>query len=94
MQGWAVMLVADSRAHTELHTEVCNADVLAKHAGEFKRIKTFTVEQVFGSWQKAQQPMSPMAGRLTKWWPTHKKTPANEPAGVFSFHPPRPVRLS
>ncbi|CAM2153779.1 sulfate ABC transporter substrate-binding protein [Paraburkholderia tropica] len=28
--------------------------VLAKHADEFKPIKTFTVEQVFGSWQKAQ----------------------------------------
>ncbi|HEY3600128.1 MAG TPA: sulfate ABC transporter substrate-binding protein [Paraburkholderia sp.] len=29
--------------------------VLAKHASEFKALKTFTVEQVFGSWQKAQQ---------------------------------------
>jgi sulfate/thiosulfate transport system substrate-binding protein len=29
--------------------------VLAKHASEFKPIKTFTVEQVFGGWQKAQQ---------------------------------------
>ncbi|MBP0588764.1 sulfate ABC transporter substrate-binding protein [Paraburkholderia sp. LEh10] len=29
--------------------------VLAKHSGEFKPLKTFTVEQVFGSWQKAQQ---------------------------------------
>ncbi|AXE97188.1 sulfate ABC transporter substrate-binding protein [Paraburkholderia hospita] len=29
--------------------------VLAKHASEFKPLKTFTVEQVFGSWQKAQQ---------------------------------------
>jgi sulfate/thiosulfate transport system substrate-binding protein len=28
--------------------------VLAKHADEFKPLKTFTVEQVFGSWQKAQ----------------------------------------
>jgi sulfate transport system substrate-binding protein len=32
-----------------------NAEVLAKHASEFKPIKTFTVEQVFGNWQKAQQ---------------------------------------
>ena len=29
--------------------------VLAKHADEFRPIKTFTVEQMFGSWQKAQQ---------------------------------------
>jgi len=29
--------------------------VLAKHASEFRPLKTFTVEQVFGSWQKAQQ---------------------------------------
>jgi sulfate/thiosulfate transport system substrate-binding protein len=29
--------------------------VLAKHAAEFKPIKTFTVEEMFGSWQKAQQ---------------------------------------
>jgi sulfate transport system substrate-binding protein len=37
------------------HLRPRNADVLAKHASEFKPIKTFTVEQVFGSWQKAQQ---------------------------------------
>jgi len=29
--------------------------VLAKHADEFMPIKTFTVEQMFGSWQNAQQ---------------------------------------
>jgi sulfate/thiosulfate transport system substrate-binding protein len=37
------------------HLRPRNAEVLAKHASEFKPLKTFTVEQVFGSWQKAQQ---------------------------------------
>jgi sulfate/thiosulfate transport system substrate-binding protein len=37
------------------HLRPRNAEVLAKHASEFKPMKTFTVEQVFGSWQKAQQ---------------------------------------
>jgi sulfate transport system substrate-binding protein len=37
------------------HLRPRSADVLAKHAGEFKALKTFTVEQMFGSWQKAQQ---------------------------------------
>ncbi len=37
------------------HLRPRNAEVLAKHASEFKPIKTFTVEQVFGNWQKAQQ---------------------------------------
>ncbi|MBC8640991.1 sulfate ABC transporter substrate-binding protein [Caballeronia sp. EK] len=37
------------------HLRPRNADVLAKHAGEFRTLKTFTVEQMFGSWQKAQQ---------------------------------------
>ncbi|MDR3096141.1 MAG: sulfate ABC transporter substrate-binding protein [Paraburkholderia sp.] len=36
------------------HLRPRDAGVLAKHAGEFKPIKTFTVEQVFGNWQKAQ----------------------------------------
>jgi sulfate transport system substrate-binding protein len=36
------------------HLRPRDAGVLAKHASEFKPIKTFTVEQVFGSWQKAQ----------------------------------------
>ncbi|MFT0172739.1 sulfate ABC transporter substrate-binding protein [Paraburkholderia mimosarum] len=36
------------------HLRPRDAGVLAKHANEFKAIKTFTVEQVFGSWQKAQ----------------------------------------
>ncbi|WP_321894260.1 sulfate ABC transporter substrate-binding protein [Paraburkholderia heleia] len=36
------------------HLRPRDAAVLAKHAGEFKPIKTFTVEQVFGSWQNAQ----------------------------------------
>ncbi|KXU94219.1 thiosulfate transporter subunit [Caballeronia megalochromosomata] len=37
------------------HLRPRNADVLAKHASEFRPLKTFTVEQMFGSWQKAQQ---------------------------------------
>lgn len=37
------------------HLRPRNADVLAKHASEFKPLKTFTVEQMFGSWQKAQK---------------------------------------
>ena len=37
------------------HLRPRNAEVLAKHISEFKPIKTFTVEQVFGNWQKAQQ---------------------------------------
>ncbi|WP_213303630.1 sulfate ABC transporter substrate-binding protein [Paraburkholderia sacchari] len=36
------------------HLRPRDAGVLAKHASEFKPIKTFTVEQVFGNWQKAQ----------------------------------------
>ncbi|CAG9248785.1 sulfate ABC transporter substrate-binding protein [Paraburkholderia unamae] len=36
------------------HLRPRDAGVLAKHASEFKPIKTFTVEQVFGSWQNAQ----------------------------------------
>jgi len=36
------------------HLRPRDAGVLAKHASEFKPIKTFTVEQLFGSWQKAQ----------------------------------------
>ncbi|MBN3810016.1 sulfate ABC transporter substrate-binding protein [Paraburkholderia sp. Ac-20347] len=36
------------------HLRPRDKTVLAKHADEFKPIKTFTVEQVFGSWQKAQ----------------------------------------
>ncbi|SAK88471.1 sulfate-binding protein [Caballeronia arationis] len=37
------------------HLRPRNAEVFAKHASEFKPLKTFTVEQIFGSWQKAQQ---------------------------------------
>ena len=37
------------------HLRPRNADVLARHAAEFRPMKTFTVEQMFGSWQKAQQ---------------------------------------
>jgi sulfate/thiosulfate transport system substrate-binding protein len=37
------------------HLRPTDAAVLAKHAGEFKPIKTFTVEQVFGNWQNAQK---------------------------------------
>ncbi|MEM5325830.1 sulfate ABC transporter substrate-binding protein [Paraburkholderia sp. JHI2823] len=36
------------------HLRPRDAGVLAKHVNEFKPIKTFTVEQVFGNWQKAQ----------------------------------------
>jgi sulfate transport system substrate-binding protein len=36
------------------HLRPRDAGVLAKHASEFKPIKTFTVEQMFGGWQKAQ----------------------------------------
>jgi sulfate/thiosulfate transport system substrate-binding protein len=36
------------------HLRPRDAGVLAKHAAEFKPIKTFTVEQMFGGWQKAQ----------------------------------------
>ncbi len=32
-----------------------NPAVLARHADQFKPLKTFTVEQVFGGWAKAQQ---------------------------------------
>ncbi|WP_322010476.1 sulfate ABC transporter substrate-binding protein [Paraburkholderia sp. J12] len=38
----------------EHHLRPRDAGVLAKHASEFKPVKTFTVEQVFGSWQNAQ----------------------------------------
>ena len=37
------------------HLRPRDKSVLAKHAAEFKPIKTFTVEEMFGSWQKAQQ---------------------------------------
>jgi sulfate transport system substrate-binding protein len=37
------------------HLRPRSADVLARHAAEFRPMKTFTVEQMFGSWQKAQQ---------------------------------------
>ncbi|WP_133649937.1 sulfate ABC transporter substrate-binding protein [Paraburkholderia flava] len=37
------------------HLRPRDAGVLARHANEFKPLKTFTVEQMFGSWQKAQQ---------------------------------------
>ncbi len=37
------------------HLRPRDATVLAKHSSEFKPLKTFTVEQMFGSWQKAQQ---------------------------------------
>jgi sulfate/thiosulfate transport system substrate-binding protein len=36
------------------HLRPRDPSVFGKHASEFKPIKTFTVEQVFGSWQKAQ----------------------------------------
>jgi sulfate transport system substrate-binding protein len=37
------------------HLRPRDPGVLARHTGEFKPLKTFTVEQQFGSWQKAQQ---------------------------------------
>ncbi|MGH8780711.1 sulfate ABC transporter substrate-binding protein [Paraburkholderia sp.] len=37
------------------HLRPRDAAVLARHANEFKPLKTFTVEQIFGGWQKAQQ---------------------------------------
>jgi sulfate transport system substrate-binding protein len=37
------------------HLRPRDKTVLAKHSAEFKPIKTFTVEEIFGSWQKAQQ---------------------------------------
>ncbi|MFP4890001.1 sulfate ABC transporter substrate-binding protein [Paraburkholderia sp. EG304] len=36
------------------HLRPRDKNVFAKHAAEFKPIKTFTVEQMFGSWQTAQ----------------------------------------
>jgi len=36
------------------HLRPRDKNVLAKHAAEFKPIKTFTVEEMFGGWQKAQ----------------------------------------
>jgi sulfate transport system substrate-binding protein len=37
------------------HLRPVDKNVLAKHASEFKPIKTFTVEDMFGGWDKAQQ---------------------------------------
>ncbi|GAB2901376.1 sulfate ABC transporter substrate-binding protein [Paraburkholderia jirisanensis] len=37
------------------HLRPTDAAVLAKHSAEFKPIKTFTVEQMFGNWQNAQK---------------------------------------
>jgi sulfate/thiosulfate transport system substrate-binding protein len=37
------------------HLRPRDAAVLARHAGEFKPMKFFTVEQMFGSWQQAQK---------------------------------------
>ncbi|MDR5762799.1 sulfate ABC transporter substrate-binding protein [Caballeronia sp. LZ035] len=37
------------------HLRPRDPGVLAKHASEFKPLKTFTVEQLFGSWQNAQK---------------------------------------
>ncbi|MEX3809057.1 sulfate ABC transporter substrate-binding protein [Paraburkholderia sp. BR13439] len=36
------------------HLRPRDKNVFAKHAAEFKPIKTFTVEQMFGSWKQAQ----------------------------------------
>ncbi len=36
------------------HYRPRDAAVAAKHAGEFPKIKLFTIDQVFGGWQKAQ----------------------------------------
>ncbi|WP_343727653.1 sulfate ABC transporter substrate-binding protein [Burkholderia seminalis] len=37
------------------HLRPRDANVLKKHAAEFKALKTFSVEQVFGSWANAQK---------------------------------------
>nr|WP_082711960.1 sulfate ABC transporter substrate-binding protein [Burkholderia singularis] len=37
------------------HLRPRDPDVLKQHAGEFKPLKTFSVEQVFGSWANAQK---------------------------------------
>jgi sulfate transport system substrate-binding protein len=37
------------------HLRPRDAGVLAKHAAEFRPLRTFTVEQVFGNWQNAQK---------------------------------------
>jgi sulfate/thiosulfate transport system substrate-binding protein len=37
------------------HLRPRDPGVLAKHSSEFKPLKTFTVEQLFGSWQNAQK---------------------------------------
>ena len=37
------------------HLRPRNAQVLARHAKEFPKIETFTVDQVFGGWAKAQK---------------------------------------
>jgi len=37
------------------HLRPRDATVLAKHADEFRPIRTFTVEQMFGGWQNAQR---------------------------------------
>jgi sulfate transport system substrate-binding protein len=37
------------------HLRARDAQVMAKHEAEFKPIKTFTVDQVFGGWDKAQK---------------------------------------
>lgn len=33
----------------------CNAEVLAKYKAQFPPLKTFTIDEVFGGWAKAQQ---------------------------------------
>ncbi|WP_420921023.1 substrate-binding domain-containing protein [Burkholderia thailandensis] len=37
------------------HLRPRDAAVLRKHASEFKPLKTFTVEQIFGNWANAQK---------------------------------------
>ena len=37
------------------HLRPRDPNVLKKHAAEFKPLKTFSVEQVFGSWANAQK---------------------------------------
>ena len=39
----------------EHHLRPRDPQVLQKHASEFRPIKTFTVDQIFGTWDKAQQ---------------------------------------
>jgi len=40
---------------TALHLPVRQADILAKYSAAFPKVPTFTIDEVFGGWTKAQQ---------------------------------------